>query len=90
MLICVIYIIFMICCLFLLFRNLSVYTFRKELLKLTSKYQTRHMMDEKWNKNGGAWEWFLGKYTYDDMMFSFKRLRLESWYTKEEIEEIMS
>lgn len=48
------------------------------------------MMDEKWNKNGGAWEWFLGKYTYDDMMFSFKRLRLESWYTKEEIAEIMS
>lgn len=35
-------------------------------------------------------KWFLGKYKYTDFVFSNKPLTLEEWWTKEEINKLLS
>lgn len=37
-----------------------------------------------------AYDWFMDKYTYEQMLYSFKPLKIESWYTEEEIKRITS
>lgn len=76
-----------IICIYLLIRNNKVYEFRNYLIDLACKYNCNEIA--KGNLDYiSAYEWFVDKYTYDKMLFSFKPLKLESWYTKEEIEEM--
>lgn len=37
-----------------------------------------------------AYKWFESKHSYTRMVFSFKPLTLEAWFTQEEIEKIKS
>lgn len=58
---------------YILNRNEKVYDFRIGIIK-----------DVPWGHWWKAKE-ILDKYTYEDMLYSIKPLKLESWYTDDEI-----
>ena len=68
-------------------RNNKVYTFCCDMSILAYKYNIRRTNENNLEYKD-AFIWFAGKHTYDSMVLSFKPLKLEYWYTKEEIEEI--
>ena len=64
--------------LYLLYRNNKVYRFRNDIL------DHMYYSDIDWDKWLKARNIYT-KYSYDDMVFSFKPIKLESWFTEEEI-----
>lgn len=69
--------------LFLDFRNKKVLEFRIKILNLeTAKYSA-----EKSRKKN-PFE-LHDRYTYDEMLYSFKPLKLEYWFTKEEVKSLL-
>jgi hypothetical protein len=77
---------------FLIYRNYKVYILRNKIIDLCSEYNSRHI-DKHYpykffKSRSDAYAWFLNKYSYIDMTFSFKKLELECWYTKEEISKL--
>lgn len=68
---------------YLLFRNNKVYKFRTRIIDLeTDKY----LAEKSYEKN--PYE-LHDRYTYDEMLYSFKPLKLEDWFTKEEVESLL-
>lgn len=66
-----------------LYRNDSVYNFRQYLLQLISNEAKRRMQEGR-----NDWEEpydILDRYTYDDMLNSFKPLTPEAWLSDEEL-----
>ncbi len=64
-------------------RNEEVGRFRQEIIDLLSATAQKRI-------KAGRSDWeelysYLNKYSYDAMLNSFKPLKLESWYTEEEI-----
>lgn len=35
-----------------------------------------------------AYDWFYSKYSYEELLYSVKPLKLRYWFTKEELQEI--
>jgi len=75
---------------YMLCRIRKVYAFRKELINLCDNYSKRHIGDGELFTSDNPFEWFLHKYTIDDMLHSFKPLRLDKWFTSEERSKIFS
>lgn len=67
----------------------EVYEFRQMIIELCGLYDLRHIRDKDFNETS-PYEWFLDKWTYDDLLYSKKPLTLEEWYTEEEIKKIKS
>lgn len=65
-----------------LYRNDKVYKFRYEILDLESERHSEAIRQGLFFKRLNL----LDKYSYDDMLYSFKPLKLENWFTEEEIE----
>lgn len=80
-------------------RNSEVYNFRRiiaDTLYARTKSKTDYIFKQtNWKdklieeKNLNDYN-LLDKYTYDDMLYSFKPLKLEKWYTKEELEDMFN
>lgn len=65
------------------FRNKKVFDFRMRILNLeTDKY----LAEKSHKKNPFE---LHDRYTYDEMFFSFKPLKLEYWFTKEEVKSLL-
>lgn len=81
-------ILLLILCGYFLIRNNKVLKFRLYLCNLCSEYEYKRINKGIFNAEYTAFEWFLDKYSYDKMLFSFYPLKLEYWYTEEEIKKI--
>lgn len=64
-------------------RSDKVADLRRLILQLCSAHARRHGSLE-------AYQWFYGKHTYDRMLRSLRPLRLEEWYTPDELARINS
>ena len=65
------------------FRNQKVFDFRMRILNLeTNKY----LAEKSHKKNPFE---LYDRYTYGEMFFSFKPLKLEYWFTKEEVKSLL-
>lgn len=77
----------MVFCLYKIDRSEKVYDFRIKILNMCNDYFFRHIDDKdilsKWCKP-------LDKYTFEQMLNSYKPLKMEVWYTDEEIKELKS
>ena len=75
---------------YLFVRNFFVMKFRSKIIDLCYKHNLRRI-DKAWRRGyKSAYDWFFHKYSYEKFLFSFKPLKLKYWYTKEEIERLMS
>lgn len=72
------------------FRNKRVFDFRMRILNLeTNKYlaeKSKYLAEKSCKKNPFE---LHDRYTYDEMFFSFKPLKLEYWFTKEEVKSLL-
>lgn len=62
-----------IVCFYLLFRNGKVYDFRIKFIKIANLANYKEVIK------------LYDKYSYEEMLYSFKPLKLEAWFTEEEI-----
>lgn len=69
-------------------RNFYVNKFCQKVINLCYEHNHRRI-DESLNY-GSAYDWFYDKHSYFKLLLSFKPLKLEYWWTKEEIERLMS
>lgn len=74
---------------FWLYRNTKVYKFEKYLIDLANGYISRHEYFP-FNSPEDPYNWFVHKYTHEEMVCSFKALKLENWFSKEEIDKILN
>lgn len=72
---------------YILFRNDKVFKFCRTLIEYSYEYSIRRVNELNFDYED-PYDWFACKHTYDRMLFSFKPLKLEYWFTKEELEEI--
>ena len=75
-------------CGYLLVRNHFVGEFHTEIIELCFQYNERRIYENV--PYDCAYDWFYHKHPYCKMVLSFKPLKLKYWYTKEEIEKLMS
>lgn len=69
-------------------RNIKVYSFRKYIADLTY-LKSLNMLNNNISMEEIDHLWdIIRKISYNQMLFSFKPLKLEYWFTKEEIEKI--
>ena len=71
-------------------RNFFVVKFTRKIIDLCSNHNRRRKEESFGGDYESAYKWFFSKYSYEKFLFSFKPLKLEYWYTKEEIEKLMS
>lgn len=77
---------------YMLRRNEKVKDFCFSLVDMAYEYEIRRLKEyaesgeERTEEN--AFDWFANKHSYEDYLYSFKPLKLESWFTEEEIKEI--
>ena len=64
------------------YRNDRVCEFRKFITNLCYEHNNRNI-----GKDNNFW--IDEKYSYEQMMYSFKPLKLSVWFTKEEIERLI-
>ena len=73
-------------------RNEKVKDFCFSLVDMAYEYEVRRLKEyaesgeERKEKN--AYDWFANKRSYEDYLYSFKPLKLEAWFTEEELKEI--
>ena len=72
-----------ICIFYILYRNDKVYLFQSNLIDMASKFAKKKINDDDddW-KHGYD---IIDKYSYDEMLFSFKPLTLDALFTEDEI-----
>ena len=70
--------------LYFLYRIDKVYKFRRYIIELCFKAQARSVNNGIFNLE--QYDAIYYKHSYNDMLYSFKPLKLEKWFTKEEIE----
>jgi len=76
----------LIYCIYMLERNRKVGAFRNKVNNLAYEYSIRHLGE---NKDG--WDLSYNKLpSHDDMLHSFKSLKLESYFDKNTINELLS
>lgn len=80
-------VIFQAYCIYILYRNKKTYNFRMEISEMCYDYNDRRIKERDLNFKS-AYEWFYEKYSYEKMLYSFKPLKLEVWFTEKELEEI--
>lgn len=69
-------------------RNIKVYNFRKYIAGLTYLKSLNMLNDNRsMEEIDHLWD-IIRKVSYNEMLYSFKPLKLEYWFTKEEIEKI--
>lgn len=61
--------------------------FKLKLVDMACDYNIRRAKEGEFDYRS-AYDWFLEKWTFEQMLHSSKPLKLEAWYTKEELEEI--
>lgn len=72
-------------------RVTRVAEFAKMCNNLTFEWNIRHLPEIKRSEEKDAHEWFLNKVSdYDALLFSWKPLKLETFFTQEEITKILS
>ena len=72
----------------MLYRNDKTHKLRTKIIKMCYQYEMR-CINEKRYADMGAWQWFHGKWSYDEMYMKFwRRLRLRDWYSQDELERI--
>lgn len=76
-------------CFYFLIRNNKVLEFSYEIIELCHQYNLRRINEDVFEYES-AYRWFLDKYSYDQLLYSFMPLKLENWYTKEEIDKLNS
>lgn len=81
----VLLIVLWIMCGYILARTFLVGKFRHKVINLCYEYNLRNLLSDD-----SAFDWFYDKVSYNKMLYSFKPLELEYWWTKEEIERLMS
>lgn len=85
----IILILFFVISVYMLFRNNQTYEFAIKLSEMAFAYNVRHIKDRINNSdNDDAFVWFSGKYSYERLLFSIKPLKLEYWFTEEELNKI--
>lgn len=73
-------------------RNEKVKDFCFSLVDMAYEYEVRRLKEyaesgeERKEKN--AYDWFANKRSYEDYLYSLKPLKLEAWFTEEELKEI--
>lgn len=72
---------------FFVFRNFLVYEFQMALLSMAYNYNNRRLQSGILDFED-AIDWFFDKHSYSSMVFSFKPLKLEYWYSEEELKRI--
>ena len=87
MILLIILLIFLLVCVYFLIRTSRVLDFRCLLIEYACQYNIRRLLELNFNYND-AYKWFFDKHSYNRMLFSFRALKLENWFTKEELEEI--
>lgn len=65
----------------LIIRNNEVFLFKTKLAWMASDYSIKH-------KDNRAYIWFADKHSYIKMLFSFKPMEFNAWFTPEEMAEI--
>lgn len=70
-------------CSYVMRRVDKVYKFRSFIIDLCYEYALKH-------NDITSYKRFHGKYTFDQMTYSFKPLKLEAWFSKEEIDDLMN
>lgn len=77
---------------YMLCRNEKVKDFCLSLVDMAYEYEIRRLKEysecDKKRTEENAFDWFVDKYSYKNFLYSFKPLKLESWFTEEEIKEI--
>lgn len=73
----------LITCDYLQYRGDKVIEFRCMIIELCFQYALRHPHCKM-----SSFDWFIDKYTFKQMLFSIKPLKLKYWYTKEELDKI--
>ena len=73
-------------------RNEKVKDFCFSLADMAYEYEVRRLKEyaesDEERKEKNAFDWFASKYSYEQFLYSLKPLKLEYWYTKEELKEI--
>lgn len=82
-LIMLVYVCVCIVCSCMMRRVDKVHKFRSHIIDLCYEYALKH-------NDITSYKRFYGKYTFDQMTYSFKPLKLEAWFSKEEIDDLMN
>lgn len=84
----------LIACLFGLFgcsymyrRCDAVADFSHKLIDMAYDYNVRRIVEGELNYSD-AYDWFYEKWTFEQMLYSIQPLKLEAWFTEEELKEI--
>lgn len=78
---------------YMLRRNEEVKVFCFFLIDKAYEYEIRRL--KEYVESGeecteeNAFDWFANKHSYEDYLYSFKPLKLESWFTEDELKEII-
>ena len=75
----------LITCDYLQYRERKVREFRSMINELCIQYMLRHPFCETYEM-----DLFYNKYTFKQMLFNIKPLKLKYWYTKEELDKIFN
>lgn len=89
MIILIILVIALVIDIYLMLRNNEVLVFSRKLIHMAGNYHRRHLELDLQGKES-AFNWFSNKYPYWRLLFSFKPLKLEYWFTQEELDKINS
>lgn len=65
----------------------KVTAFGSKLIDMAHDYNVRRIVEGELNYSD-ALDWFFGKWTFEQMLYSIKPLKLEAWFTEEELKEI--
>lgn len=76
--------------LYFLYRNDKAHKFSRELIQMSYDYNIRRIDENPMGDYDDAFEWFANKYSYEKLLFSFMPLKLEYWFTQEELDKINS
>lgn len=72
-------------------RNKKVYKLRIRILDLCEDYNKRHIDEIFRGEDEGAHNWLYRKLpSYEDMLISFKPLKLETYITEEEYQKLIN
>lgn len=75
-------------CGYVLVRNFQVGKFRNKIINLCYEHNLRRIGESLCYDS--AFTWFYDKVSYEKMLYSFKPLELEYWWSKEDVDKLMS
>ena len=76
-----------IICFYILYRNKKVLKLRVKIIQMCGDYNKHHI--QSGNNTEDAWDWCFDKMpSYDKMLFSIKKVKLESFLTEDQIKRL--